>query len=115
MKHVLIRPSQWNYDKLQNRMFHKGYSYQGLYKNAFWQWRELAKAQGIALDTWDIHPLESADVLWFLDLPAHRADVQEARDRAPHAVFVLQIFESPALGPHFFDPQNHREFDVILT
>ncbi len=115
MKRVLIRPSQWNYDKLQNRMFDKGYCYQGLYKNAFCRWRELAKAQGIALDTWDMHPLESADVLWFLDLPAHRADVREARERAPHAVLVLQIFESPALGPHFFHPRNHRKFDVILT
>lgn len=115
MKRILIRPSQWNYDKLQNRMFEAGYSYQALYREAFRQWRALAAQAGYSMDTWDMHPLETADVLWFIDLPAHRRDVVEARRKAPHALFVLQIFETPAVGPHFFDPRNHRDFDIVLT
>lgn len=115
MKRILIRPSQWNYDKLQNRMFAAGYCYQGLYQEAFRLWRTLAAEAGYSMDTIDMHPVESADILWFIDLPAARREVREARRRAPGALMVLQIFETPTVGPHFFHEENHRDFDIVLT
>ena len=115
MKRILIRPSQWSFDRLQNRLFSEGTSFQGVYGDAFRSWRALAAQRGFSMDTWDMHPLGSADVIWFMDLPAHRRDVEEARRQAPHALLVLQILETPAVGPHFFVGSNHGDFDVILT
>jgi len=115
MKRILIRPSQWSFDRLQNRLFSEGTSFQALYSAGLRRWRAQALEAGYSLDTWDVHPLDSADVIWFLDLPAHRRDVLAARRAAPGALMVLQILESPVLGPHFFHARNHRDFDVVLT
>ena len=109
-----VRPSEWNY-KLQNRMFSEGDCYQGLYSRAFGLWREKSKEAGFLLDTWDMHPLAEADVVWYNDLPHRRCEVIKAKAEAPHAKLVLQIFETPAVGLHFFDPANHRDFDAIVT
>jgi hypothetical protein len=62
-----------------------------------------------------MEPLSDADVIWFNDLPHRRDEVLKARKMAPRAKRILQVFESPAVGPHFFVPRNHCEFDAILT
>lgn len=113
-KRVLVRPSF--HDWCQNKLFSKGTSYEGIYRSAFSRWRELALAQCFTIDTWDLHPLESADVLWFLDLPPTRREFEAIRAKLkPGAKLVLQILETPALGWHAFRPENSSDFDAVVT
>jgi hypothetical protein len=114
VKQVLVRPSTWN-NRPNNDMFRRGYGFCGAYRRAFALWQELAAANGFELNTWDLKPLEEADVVWFIDMPAAKREVAEARKKAKRAVFVLQVFESPILGPHFCHRKNHELFDAVLT
>jgi len=113
-KKVLIWPSPWNY-RLNNDMFNGGYSLRGSYLRSFRLWREVAEANGFELNTWDMHDLSEADVLWFIDLPTHRSTFESARRQAPKAKTVLMICESPILGPHFFHRSNQEPFDCVVT
>ncbi|WCJ59707.1 hypothetical protein NXS98_00910 [Fontisphaera persica] len=56
---------------------------------------------GYTIDTWDVHPIESAHVLWFIDFPRERKELTNVKKRNPKAKYILQILESPTLGPHF--------------
>ena len=113
-KQVLIWPSPWN-NRLKNAMFQSGYSVRGSYQRAFTLWRELAGRNGIELNTWDMMPLEQADVLWFIDLPTRRRDLDNARREAPKAAAVLHIFESPVLGPQFFHAGNQKNVSATTS
>src|SRR5262249_53113928 len=79
------------------------------------KWRQLAASRGLAVDTWDLYPLESADVVFFLDLPTQRAEFEQARRQAPKAKFVLMLVESPLGRPYYFNVKNHEPFDLVLT
>ena len=100
MRRVLVRPSEWNY-KLQNRMFSEGYCYQGLYSRAFGLWRERSKEAGFLLDTWDMHPLAEADVVWYNDLPHRRSEVLKARAVRPAQNSCYRSLKRP-LSAHIF-------------
>jgi hypothetical protein len=114
-KQVLIWPSPWN-NRPKNEMFQGGgYSARASYRRAFVLWRGLAARHGFELNTWDMKPIEQADVLWFIDLPTRRQSLDEARGRAPNRPAVLQICESPVVGPHFFNPRNQKLFDYVVT
>ncbi len=66
------------------------------YPGAFGRWRSNAAELGIAIDGWDMMPLEEADCVWFLDLPDTRKEFEQARQRVQKGVpFVLQVMETP--------------------
>jgi hypothetical protein len=77
--------------------------------------RSVAAQHGIEMDTWDMHPLEEADLVLWLDLPQRRSDIIEARRRSPHAKYILVLWESPLGRPHYFRRENHEMFDAVLT
>ena len=113
-KKILIWPSPWN-NRLKNNMFKAGYSFRGSYLRAFRLWRELAAKHGFELNTWDMQPLAQADVLWFIDLPTRRSELEAARRQAPKAKTVLMVCESPILAPHFFHAANQAGFNHVIT
>lgn len=79
------------------------------------RWRETAAERGIEIATWDMHPVESADVVWYMDLPQHRSDLLDVKRKAARAKFVLMILESPLGRPHAFVRANHDLFDAVTT
>jgi hypothetical protein len=111
---VLIWPSPWE-NHLKNGIFGEGFSLRGSFKRAYSLWRDSARLAGYELNTWDMLPLESADVLWFTNLPRRKSEFDRARQLAPGAKTVLQIIESPVLSPAMFYPENQRRFDCIVT
>jgi hypothetical protein len=72
-------------------------------------------AEGIELHTWDMFPLSEADAIISQDLPLYRAEMAQARKKAPQAKFVLQVLETPLDRSHHQDPANHDLFDAVLT
>lgn len=113
MRRVLIRPSF--HDWCQNRLFEKGTSFNGNYREAFRLWRHKAEQLGYRLETWDLASLSDADVLWFLDLPSSRAEFERIRAMLkPECKLVLQILESPVLSLHAFHPRNQKDYDAVL-
>jgi len=78
-------------------------------------WRDAAAKAGFELNTWDMKPVASADVLWFINLPRTKREFLAARLKASRAKTVLQLNESPLLSPLMFHPQNQRHFDYIVS
>jgi len=114
MKQILIRPSF--HDWCQNRLFTEGTSFTAVYREAFSRWKQIAAKAGYKLDTWDMAPLETADILWFLDLPPSRKEFEHICSTLnPKTHIVLQILESPVLGIHAFSDQNTQFFDAVLS
>lgn len=114
MKKVLIRPTF--HDWCGNRLFTDGTSWQGLYRGAFSGWKEKAMALGIQIDTWDQAPLETCDLLWFIDLPTSRIEFERIRSRLrPGTPIVLQVFESPAIAPFGLMSANRTEVSAVVT
>jgi hypothetical protein len=77
--------------------------------------KQRAAEIGWEMATWDMHPLESADVVFVQDSPTTRDELLQARKRAPKAKFVLQLLETPLSRPAYFIKANHELFDAILT
>ncbi len=73
-----------------------------------------AEDRGWEMNTWDMKPLDSADVILSQDLP-RRKEFLQARAKAPNAKFILFIWESPLSRPSAWDAVNHADFDAILT
>jgi alpha(1,3/1,4) fucosyltransferase len=67
------------------------------------------------IGTWDQFPVEQSDIVVFLDYPESLNTVLQIKQRAPHALMVLIIYETPLYNPHYFDKRNHTPFDAILT
>lgn len=113
MRQVLIRPSFQ--DWCGNRLFEAGTSFNAVYREAFSQWKETAAAEGFELNTWDLRPVETADVLWFLDLPESRGEFEAIVRRCrPSCRLVLQILEAPVLNLRSFHPANQARFHAVL-
>lgn len=113
MRQVLIRPSFQDWSG--NRLFDTGTSFNALYREAFSQWRETAAAEGFELNTWDLRPVETADVLWFQDLPESRREFDAIIRRCrPGCRLVLQILETPLLSLQAFHPANQTRFHSVL-
>ncbi len=110
---VLVRP--FYPDFLGNKLFTGGKDLNDRWLEPYVRVRELAATRGIEIDTWDMHALESADVVMYQDLPTHRHELLDAKRKAPHARFVLMLVESPLGRPHCFHNENHSDFDIILT
>lgn len=107
-KQILIRPL-WDMG-LNNKVFDT------IYPWSLTCWREAAAALGIALDTWDMMPLERADCVWLLDLPDRRSDFEAARRAArPGTPFVLQVMESPVGRMHNLTVSNQARCDYVVT
>jgi hypothetical protein len=105
---VLVKPL-WN-NELGGKLFQLNYP------GAFGRWRSAAADLGIAIDGWDMLPLEEADCVWFLDLPDTRNEFEQARQRAGKGVpFVLQVMETPTGRSQNFHTKNHALFDYIVT
>jgi hypothetical protein len=113
MMRVLVRPCYRDF--LENRLFEPKHQHATHWMAPFVQLRESARARGWEISTWDMHPLDTADVILFQDLPSRRQEVADAKEAAPRAKFVLQLVESPLSRPHYFLKQNHDLFDAILT
>jgi len=113
LRQVLIRPSFQ--DWCGNRLFETGTSFNALYREAFSQWREAASADGFELNTWDLRPVETADVFWFQDLPESRSEFDAILRRCrPGCRLVLQILETPLLSLQAFHPANQTGFHSVL-
>jgi hypothetical protein len=112
-KLILARPCYPDF--LGDRMFVASDPSSASHSDPYIRLRQRVVDRGWEIHTWDVGPLDSADILLFQDLPATRAQVEEARRSAPRAKFVLQIVESPLSRPHYFLKANHDLFDAILT
>jgi hypothetical protein len=110
---VLVRPCYPDY--LRDKMFAREHIRSVSHNEPYVHLREAGLARGIEMFTWDMHPLETAEVIFFQDLPARRKEVVDARRAAPRAKFILQLLESPLSRPHYFLKENHDLFDAILT
>ena len=114
MKRVLIRPSFADWEA--NRLFTQGTSYGGLYRDAFSLWKKNAYKNGFQIDTWDMAPLDEADVLWFLDLPSTRREFEKIiAQLKPSCSLVLQHLESPIFSWAPLMGENLRDFNLFLT
>ena len=73
-------------------------------------------ALGIQIDTWDLAPLETCDLLWFLDLPASRKEFEQIRSRLRLGTpIILQVFESPAIAPFGLIAANRKHVSAVVT
>jgi len=113
-KQVLIWPSPWDY-RLKNGLFSQGFSLRGAFQRAFQLWQTAATAAGFELNTWDMRPLESADLLCFINLPKTRSELESARLKAPRAKTLLMVNESPLLAPATHEIANQALFDFVVT
>jgi hypothetical protein len=110
---ILVRPFYSDY--LQNRLFEPRHEYATHWMEPLVKLREAVVACGWEIETWDMQPLDSADIVLMLDLPQTREEVLQARRKAPNARFMLILWETPLSRPHFFDRRNHDLFDAIIT
>jgi hypothetical protein len=118
---ILVRPCYSDF--LGNRLFvHQDQRGIDPKQAALWLWMEplielkkRIEAYGWQINTWDMQPVESADVIIVQDLPPDRAEMDAVRKRAPKAKFVLLIWETPLSRPQAWDPVNHALFDAVLT
>lgn len=113
-KQVLIWPSPWDC-RLKNRIFESGFSLRGQFRRAYNLWRELALQRGIELNTYDMKPLDEADVLWFINMPLTKTEYLRTIQQAPQARTVLQVNESPVVAPLMFHSANQRLFDYVVS
>lgn len=78
-------------------------------------WLQKCREAGIDIGTYDLQPVEQADVVIFFDLPTDKSSVLDIKKRAPDAKYILVLYESPFERPHWFNERNHEEFDAVLT
>lgn len=110
---VLVRPCYDDF--LLNKLFQAEHARANHWLEPYARLRETGLASNVEFATWDMYPLESADVILFQDLPTRRDDIVRTRQSAPQAKLVLQLLESPVGRPHWFVPENHDLFDAVLT
>lgn len=110
---VLLRPTYPDFQG--NVVFSGGKNLNDRWFEPYRRWRDKAAERGITLDTWDLHPWDTADVIVFCDLPARRRELTEVKRVAPQARLMLILIESPLGRPHCFRPENHADFEWIVT
>jgi alpha(1,3/1,4) fucosyltransferase len=71
--------------------------------------------RGHQISTWDLLPIEEADVVLFLDYPKDFETVRRVKQQAPQACTLLTLYESPLDNPRWFNANNHKLFDGVLT
>jgi len=109
---ILIKPSHRH--GLNNKLFESS-AFAPNWSHAPRLLRELAVKRSWEMDTWDVWPIESADVILFHDLPGRRSELLDVRARNPYAKFVLEIVESPLCRGYAHDPKNFALFDLVIT
>ncbi len=113
-QNIVVRPPFQNWCK--NQIFVSGTSYQGLYRGAFSLLKHKLSEYGVQICTWDLLPLEQADVILFLDLPNTFREYQSILSKIKeNTIKILQILESPLLSLHAFNFENTKHFDAVLT
>jgi hypothetical protein len=100
---------------LQNRLFQFTNTWTNHWQEGNVALFQESQCRGYTLGTWDQLPVEDADIVVFLDYPATRETVIQAKQRAPGALMVLMLYETPLYNPHWFEHRNHALFDAILT
>jgi hypothetical protein len=100
---------------LQNRLFQFTNTWTNHWQEGNVALYQESQRRGYTLATWDQLPVEDADVVVFLDYPATRETVTRIKQRAPGALMVLMLYETPLYNPHWFEPRNHTLFDAVLT
>jgi hypothetical protein len=107
---VLVRPFYPSF--LENKLFSYSHGYSDRWMEPYVRWRELAATRGIELATWDTRPLESADVIVFMDLPASRAEMRRQivhfEEGALRRTSASQRRRAP---PHASDSLMSNRFD----
>jgi alpha(1,3/1,4) fucosyltransferase len=73
------------------------------------------KNRNYQIATYDLLPVEQADVVVFNDYPEHLDELIKVKQDAPRARTLLMLYETPLDNPHWFNKQNHQYFDAILT
>ena len=110
---VSVFPGDQNYQ--DNIIFDRSWILNSGWCEAMVALREQARAQGIELGTADRVPMEQSDIILFVNLPTHRAAVEQIRQRYPRALLVLIASESPVVQPHAAVRSNHQLFDRVFT
>jgi hypothetical protein len=100
---------------LDNRLFSPDYVINAHWMSANIYWRNYFRDRGVALDTYDITPLEKASAAILFDLPDDIDTVIEWKRRLGNRPLILILQESPVDRPHWFNSYNHRFFDYVLT
>jgi alpha(1,3/1,4) fucosyltransferase len=110
---ILVRPCYSDF--LRDKLFAPDHVTSTSLQTPYIRLRQRAAELGWEMSTWDMHPMESADVVYVQDLPSTREELVQARKNAPKAKFVLQLLETPLGRPAYFVKENHALFDAILT
>jgi len=77
--------------------------------------KKRAAEQGYELVTEDLADLNSAAALLFMDIPADPAELRALRRAYPDLKLILQTIESATGRLWTLDPENHRQFDAIVS
>ncbi len=109
---IAVRPCYADF--LQNRLFSPEHAMASHWMSPLVRLKAAVEQRGWQINTWDMVPLEKADVILCQDLPL-RSEFDAAKTRAPRAKFILQIWETPLSRPHAWDRRNHDLFDAIIT
>jgi hypothetical protein len=81
-------------------------------------YRTLAKvglSSGLEFHTDDVVDVERASVFIFGEMPASPQEVAQLRESYPHLKFILQILETPLGRKWVFSPENHSDFDAVIS
>jgi len=87
----------------ENRIRTSGYAFTAL--------REELKKQNIDLATQDINPVESATIVFCLDVPHYFKEIKKKNNQK----WVLFIYDPPVYCPESWNKANHDQFDCVFT
>jgi hypothetical protein len=109
---ISIFPGDHNYT--QNILFDRNWIFNTGWCEAMVALHELARMSKMEMATSDLLPLGDADLILFINLPAHRSAVQQLRQQVPNAKLALLASESPVVQPHAAVAANHQQFDRVF-
>lgn len=76
--------------------------------------KEVARDMGIDIATVDVLPIEKADKIVFIDMPARKNPFFLKALKLQKELFLI-AFESPLIRPESHDVENHKYFKKIFT
>lgn len=76
---------------------------------------KTAKSKGIEISTIDTQPLESYDIIFFIDFPTTKNKYFKRLIKSKFDNLNLLIFESEIIRPDNFDKKNYIYFNKIFT
>lgn len=100
---------------LNNHLFKFANTWTNHWQEGNVQLYQECQRRGYHIATYDLLPVEQADVIVFNDYPPSLETVLSIKQRAPHARTLLMLYETPLDNPHWFNPRNHQLFDAVLT